>query len=108
MIYLLGLMAVSLAWLLPGHYYPWTSFQQDALAAGGVSLVCLAAVVSVREWPVRMPALAWAALLLALVPLLQWACGMVPFLTDALLSSAYLVGFALSVVAGLQLAHSSD
>jgi len=28
MIYVLGLALVAVAWLLPGHYFPWTSFQQ--------------------------------------------------------------------------------
>jgi len=107
MIYILGLAAICLAWLLPGHYYPYTAFQQDMLSASGVGLIALGAVVTVREWPVRLPMSAIVALLLAAVPLLQWASGMVPFLSDTLLPAAYLAGFALAIVAGVQLARTN-
>lgn len=108
MLYTLGLIGLCIAWLLPGHYFPWTSFQQDVIAAGGAGLVCLAAVVTGREWPVRLPAIAGIALLMALVPLGQFALGFLPFRLDAALPSAYLIAFAMAVVAGLQLAKASE
>lgn len=107
MVYIFGLAAMSLAWLLPGHYYPWTAFQQDALASVGACLVGLGAVVSVREWPARVPWLAALSLLLATVPLLQWIAGMLPFLSDAVLPSAYLIAFALMIIGGFQLTRGS-
>jgi hypothetical protein len=107
MIAALGLVAISLAWLLPGHYYPYTAFQQDMLSAAGIGLIALGAITMVREWPVRVPSSAVAAVLLAAVPLLQWATGMLRFLSDALLPAAYLTGFALAIVASFQLARYS-
>jgi O-antigen ligase len=106
MIYGLGLVALCFAWLLPGHFYPYTAFQQDLLSASGLALVVLGSLISVREWPTRMPLPAIVALLLALVPPLQWAVGLVPFLSDALLPAAYVVGFALAVIAGSQVARA--
>jgi O-antigen ligase len=107
MIYTFGLLALCLAWLLPGHYFPWTSFQQNGLAAIGAWLVALAAVVSVKAWAARVPALALGALALAVVPLLQWATGQLDFLSDAFFPAVYLAGFAVCIVAGMQLARSS-
>jgi len=106
MIYFLGLGFACLAWLLPGHYFPWTGFQQEALAAFGAVLIALGVVVSPREWPVRVPVLAVLGVLLGLVPMLQWATGMVPYRSDALLPAAYLLAFALMIVSGRQLARS--
>jgi Virulence factor membrane-bound polymerase, C-terminal/O-Antigen ligase/Protein glycosylation ligase len=108
LICILGLVALTVAWVMPGHYYPWTSFHQEALATAGVCLVGLGAAVTARDWPARIPALAVAACLLAVVPPLQWAAGLVPFLSDAAIPSAYLLGFALAIVTGMQMARSSD
>ena len=46
MIDALGMIAMCASWLLPGHYFPWGSFQQDSLAAIGAALIALAAIVS--------------------------------------------------------------
>lgn len=106
MIYAFGLLALGLAWLLPGHYYPWVAFQQDTLSACGAWLIGLAAVVSVREWPARVSPLACVSGVLALVPLVQWATGILPFVSDALLAASYLMAFALTIIAGTQVARS--
>ena len=42
MIYAFGLVAIGLAWVLPGHYFPWPGFQQETLAAIGAALIGLA------------------------------------------------------------------
>jgi len=107
MIYAFGLSAVCLAWLLPGHYYPYTAFQQDLLSAVGIGLIALGAVVGKRPAPMPLPGSAIGALLLALIPMLQWATGFLPFLSDALLPSTYLVGFAIAVIASAQLTSTS-
>jgi Virulence factor membrane-bound polymerase, C-terminal/O-Antigen ligase len=105
MLYCLGLLLLSLAWLLPGHYYPWTSFQQDVLAAAGVALVALGAATGGSRWPARAPWIAVGAAALAIAPLLQWAAGMFPFHLDVLLPASYLIALALAIVTGHQLAR---
>ena len=99
MIYGLGLIAVCLAWLLPGHYFPWTGFQQEFLAASGSALVALGVVMPGGPHRVRVPWIAMLGLGLAIVPMLQWATGLLPFFADAVLSSSYLLAFGLTVVA---------
>jgi O-antigen ligase len=100
-------VAIGTAWLIPGHYFPWTAFQQEALAAGGTCLAGLAVVVTGRHWPVRLPLLAATALGLAAVPLLQFAGGMIPYVSDAVMPAAFLAAFAFAIGTGLQLARTS-
>lgn len=106
MIYVLAFAAFVIAWLLPGHYFPWHSFQQEAVAAAGALLLGLAAVASptVRRLPV--PWVAVGAFALAAVPLAQWSFGKFPFVADAVLPSLYLSGFALTIVASAALARA--
>jgi O-antigen ligase len=91
---------------MSGHYVPWTSFEPQWVAGAGASLVALAALVP-EHAPAggryRVPALAWGALALATVPLLQLASDLVWYRSDAVLASAYLASFALMVVAGRSL-----
>ena len=108
MIHGLGLLLFSVAWLMPGHYFPWIAFQQEAVAAGGAALLGLSCLVRRREQPLVLPAIAAAALALAVVPMAQWGFGKVHFLTDALLPALYLAAFALVVVASRALCSDSD
>ncbi len=103
MIYGLGLLFVLTSWLTPGHYFPWTSFQQEVLACIGVGLVALAALVMPSPWASRVPAMAIGAAALATVPIAQYLTGQIIFRSDAMLSSAYLLGFALAIEVGRQL-----
>lgn len=95
------------SWLAPNHYYPWPSFHGQLAAAA--AMATLAAVVLVdsrargREWP-------WLAVLcglVAVVPWLQHAAGLISFSGDAWLVSGYLCAFALSVHIGRCIARST-
>ncbi len=99
---LFGLALLLAAWLLPGHYPPWSSFQQQILAVFGVVGIGLAAVSNPQPW--CWPRMAVAMLALAVVPVAQHAAGHVTFLSDALLPAAYVVGFALCITASANLA----
>ena len=99
MIYGMGLIALGLAWVLPGHFFPWTGFQQEVLAAIGAALVALAALVSTGQHALPRPRVTLFAVLAA-VPLIQWRLGVIPFFADALLPALYLMAFSLAVIAG--------
>lgn len=96
----LGLLLLCLAYLLPGHYAPWVSFQQQWLAAVGVSLVVLGVVVDRANRDTQWPVAAWVTLGTALVPLVQLPAGQIAFVSDAVLASLYVAGFGLCIVAG--------
>lgn len=106
MIYVFGLVAMGVAWLLPGHYFPWRSFQQETVAAIGALLLALAAVASPQPLRVPLPRLALGAIALALVPVAQWWFGKVPYFADALLPSLYLCAFGLTIAASAALARA--
>lgn len=95
---LIGWAAFALAFLLPGHYLPWTMFQQEAVAAVAGLLLCVAALEKSSQ--VVWPRTAVLALVLAIVPWVQFAAGQIRFLTDALLSSVYLVALGCAIVTG--------
>lgn len=102
---LIGFGLLSVAWLLPGHYLPWTMFQQESLAAVGGLLICWAAVE--KNLRVVWPTPATVPLVVALVPWLQYSLHEVRFLTDAFLPSAYMLGLTLSLVAAATLASGA-
>jgi O-antigen ligase len=98
----------GLAWLLPGHFRPWGSFQQEPLAAIGAVLLAAAALVTLGKTRIAPPAAACFAVALAVVPLLQWSAGRIPYIADALLPALYLLAFALVSTAGRALAVSNS
>jgi O-antigen ligase len=100
---LLGGVFFALAWLMPGHYVPWVSFQQELAAAVGAG--CVAASGGWRPRGVRWPTLAVVLMAVAGVPLIQGMTGEIRFHSDAVLAAMYLAGAALCVVAGSTLVH---
>jgi O-antigen ligase len=99
---LLVAACLAVAWLLPNHYFPWSSFHQEALAAlGGVILLAGAALAYPR---VRWPRLAILFLLASTVPCIQYAAAMIAFRSDAMMAALYLVGVALAIVVGANVA----
>lgn len=104
LVVVLGLVAIVIAWQVSGHFRPWTSFQQQWVAALGAALIVLAALLrhSRSVWP--RPAL--LMVVLAAVPLAQGVLGQVVYLSDWLLGVLYLLAFALCIVAAHQ--HAAD
>lgn len=96
-----GAALLALAYLLPGHYLPWTAFQSQWLAAFALMPWALGLMQRAASAPrLPLPALAALAGALALAPALQWVLGLLPFASDALLAALYLLALALTIVAG--------
>lgn len=93
--------AFVVAWLLPNHYPPWTSAYQEFAACLAGLLLLLAALLSrlTRVTPAIL-----GFFLLASVPLLQHAGGLIFFAGDAWIVSLYLLGFAVMLMVGYNLA----
>ena len=91
---------MGLAYLMPGHYLPWTAFEPQVVSAFGFALIAAAAFFMRAPTGLRPGLLGWAALALAFLPPLQWTLGQVRFLSDAALPSLYLVGLAMAITAG--------
>jgi O-antigen ligase len=97
----LGFWAFALAfsWLLPNHYLPWAAFHADTW----VSLILglgMAGIILRSPAPMMWH---WTSLLAAVlvgVPFIQYLFNLLPFVGQAWISSAYLLGFLLALLNG--------
>jgi Virulence factor membrane-bound polymerase, C-terminal/O-Antigen ligase len=92
-------LALSLAWVLPNHSIPWTTFHSDAWVA---LMTCIPAVFILvgRKFEIDWHWLPIAAGTLAIMPMLQHAQGVVPLFGIAWVNSVYLIGFTLALLTG--------
>jgi len=89
----------ALAWLIPNHYQPWTSFHSDAwIAFVGLSLVF--PVLLNRKQPITLPLCSVIVLLIATVPWIHYSVGMLSFAGQAWMTTAYVAGFGLAIIVG--------
>lgn len=90
---------LALAWVIPNHYYPWATFHTDAWVA--VMMACGSAAVLLSTCrQVVWHGLPTLFTLLALVPFVQLAAGMLPFSGQAWVATAYVLGLVLALLAG--------
>jgi O-antigen ligase len=95
---LLASIAMVAAWLAPNHYPPWGSFYSESCMV--LSLLFLIGASQKSFWKQGVTTLACTAALTALIPWVQYALGQVSFSSDAWVSSAYLIGFAIAIWTG--------
>lgn len=96
--------AVPIAWLLPNHYFPWTSAWQDGLA-----ITLLAACALLCRQLLHLPRCWFPALAVALASVAwQWLHGQIAFSGDALMAALYLLSFGLALALGAALATPAD
>lgn len=100
---LLGFVALGLSFVLPGHYPPWSSFEQQAIAVLALFLIGVTVLDPRRERGISAPRLAWLAAAAAVIPLLQLGVGKIEFIADALMPSLYLVVLSCSICIGATL-----
>lgn len=94
---LLSVLA-SLAWLLPNHNQPWTTFQSESWLA--IILLLIAAIVLLKSSRIELPLASVVAILMALLPWGQFLFGGIHSFGTAWVNSIYLLGFALAIVVG--------
>ncbi|MBA4175845.1 MAG: hypothetical protein C0505_04700 [Leptothrix sp. (in: Bacteria)] len=93
------LATLPLAWLLPNHYYPWSSAWQDAMA-----LFMLVTAALIHRRAVRLPAPWGLAIGVALLSIaVQWLTGLILFGGDALMAMLYLAALTLALAMGASL-----
>jgi hypothetical protein len=111
----LALTAMTLAWLIPNHYPPWTSFYNESAMA--IGLLALAAALACRRLRVKRsqpfgthvtPRIALIVACAALVPWLQWSVGILHFSGDAVIASAYVFGAAAAISVGYGLSTNKS
>lgn len=92
---LFALMVLTLSWLVPDHFPPWTAFHTEVPAFIALTLA-LWASVSGSSRTVMVPTPVVFVFILVLGAVLQWMVGVVNYGGDALLASIYLTTFALA------------
>ena len=97
MIERLAFALLGLAWLVPNHYTPWSSFYNEAVAVVGLALLALP-LRSAK--PVSAPVAAWFIFAASGIVLVQWAVGQIAYAGDAWVSILYLAAFATAVIVG--------
>lgn len=95
-----------LAWLLPSHFLPWVTAYQELLT--GIAIVMSLAGLLLANDRYRLPFFALACLILATVPFLQFAGGLLSYAGDAWFGSIYIVALAASMVVGYNLQNNSQ
>lgn len=92
-------LSLSLSWLLPVHFPPWSTLPADAWLALMAALGGLALVARTRA-SVDWQGLPCLVAMLVLLPWLQFAFGLLPYAGQAWISSSYLLGFLLALLLG--------
>ncbi|MCT9977022.1 O-antigen ligase family protein [Acinetobacter sp. I-MWF] len=98
--YLLSAVLLLLAWLLPIHKMPWTTFGSEALTFLS-ALVLLSAFLN-KDLKIPKPQVLILPVLA--IPLIQWGFGEILYLSNALLCTAYIAMFWLMLIVGYNLA----
>lgn len=105
----LGLALLALAWLVPNHYRPWSSFHSEAVAFIGTSLLAAGCLLERRlKGALEMPWVGLAVLVLAFVPWIQLALGVGQYTGDAVVVSLYLLATAGAIGVGYSARNSTQ
>lgn len=96
----LAVSTMALAWLVPNHYPPWTSYYNELCMGIGLLLLLGATAYSCRPQTVSMPWVAAVVVATAVIPWLQWMTGLLAYSSDAWVCTLYLFGFATSICLG--------
>ncbi|EXI02838.1 PglL family O-oligosaccharyltransferase [Acinetobacter baumannii] len=95
----LAAILLGFAWLSPFHYNPWVMFSSEmsTFAAG------LSVLAALFYQNIKIPRAQLLLLPFILIPIVQWAFGLIFDFSTALLSTFYLLGFWFMVLAGYNL-----
>lgn len=95
----LGIVLLSVVWLVPNHQLPWTAFHHEWVVA-----LALGAMFLLLAWQARqgaqVPWFACCLFVLAALPWIQWSAGLLPKSGIAFVSSSYIAATAAAVVLG--------
>lgn len=97
-----------LGWLIPDHYFPWTTFYNDVSSWIGLALFAMWIGCVRKSQGVVVPKSLLIVLLFAVVPVMQWMLGIVYFFSDALMASSYLLGLFLAALVGRNAVNNAD
>lgn len=89
-----------IGWLLPIHYEPWLTAYPELIATFALCLSVLGLVFHAGIKSIKAPKIVLAIVALTIVPVTQWAFGVIYYAADAWLSVGFLLMLAASVLVG--------
>ncbi len=98
--YILSALLLLLAWLLPIHKMPWTTFGSELLTF----LSAIVLLFTFIDKNLKVPKPQMLVLPILAIPLVQFGFGQILYFSNVLLCTAYITMFWLMVVAGYNLA----
>lgn len=93
---------LALAWLLPNHAVPWTTFHSEAWMGFVFACVGLIALAFPRR-KLNFYSINVVTLLFIPLPFVQYYFGLLPFFGQAAMGAIYIAGFLFAQIAGQQL-----
>lgn len=110
--YKVALALLLLSWLQPSHFPPWMSWHSEVLAfLAALTLVvhiAWASKESAEEGAIPISAAAVPLFALVAVVWVQWSCGLLVFLGDAVVLTGYLALSLASLVAGFNVGNRNS
>lgn len=100
----LSIFFYGLSILLPYHSVPWVTFESELFAF--ISLFTL--LGSCLYQKNKIPKLNLFILSIALIPLIQYLCGQVIYLSNTILTSGYILVLFFSIFVGFNLSQNND
>ena len=91
---------LSLGWLIPNHYQPWPQFYLEAWVAILLLLGSFPLVFTRRRSSDGLYGIFFVSLALGLLPWIQHWTGLIPWPSDATVSSIYVASFAYASMMG--------
>lgn len=90
---------LAFGWLVSTHHMPWPYFNSDFIIAA-VLLTLLGAVLFTQKDSLQVPRAAYFFLLISIIPLVQYACGLIEISGQAYIGFIYIFGLFLSIALG--------
>lgn len=90
---------LAMAFILPNHYFPWSSFHAEALAAVAIAIPAIWISLRFKE-SFRLYVSNVIIYIAIIVALVQYGLGLIPFFGTFWICAAYLLGFSILLQIG--------
>ena len=105
-IIILSCLCMIYAWLSPNHYMPWMTAYSDFSTFLAIVLLTLYLIINNKTF--KLPRILIFFILLAMLPILQFIGGKIPFFGDALIVALYIYAFSLSAFTAYNLVKDKN
>ncbi|CAM8647146.1 O-antigen ligase-related [Comamonadaceae bacterium] len=99
---------LAIAWLMPNHQLPWTTFHSDLTTAVSLSLFSLALLPIFKKKEISVTELHVLLFVLIILSVLYKLMGVTRYWTQVILPAIYILGFLLAVCVGQVVREKAD